>query len=766
MRYSRKLFFILPLFLFFFFSNHVFAYDDTSLPVITLINPIRGNELGHEHENLLTGLKAQWETTHSLHIPATWLWQYSALENSNLIDFAKSQMKGQEFGLFLEIDRNFTQKSHVQYRGRGPWYFSDGLFLFSYDLQERKKLIDTAFAKFKQTFGYYPKTVGAWWISADSLVYMQKKYGITGAMRAADQFDLDVYTIWGTPWSIPYLASKENGGIPASTFDSSTKVVMMQWADRDPTEGYGNIWQHSTYSLQDFELKGYDINYFDYLSHVYLQKPLSQIIIGLENGGSAKAYGDNTHYKHVLDEAAKLQSEHKAVIATAQDYAHMFLQNHQVFAPNHYFLTKDYKTNDQSFWYNSPNFRIGIQKKGDKISLVDYRNYQTKTPEEFSLLPNSQGFLHIDTPAIIDSAYLPQQKKLLWKSTDSMNIKEHNGVVILSSGTQKLADFTDSDFKIYDSSKNILSLTSNNSFYIDTFWILLLLYSLYLVFFYFIRKNKNIFLIHAVILLLPLFIAYPFLSNGQFNTLSFLFDKKELFLSFLLSLPYFSPVMRLILIFQILPFLLLVCFHYIFIVRLQNRRLQPIYFVFWTILVLFFLHVPYFPIDRSTYKYILLGLAFIGVLLVAISLLIFYKTKSKKLILVSLGFIPVVLAIIIGVMFISRSKLVLTPFEMNALELINKQHKDVLYLFPIDKPVYKAFRPVLYDNYQFAGEITATRWQKIMRNANNTISLTNYQNKLLVIPRYLGSGFGEGEAKQYNLQKIFDNSQIVIYERR
>ena len=51
-------------------------------------------------------------------------------------------MIDQEFGLFLEIDRNLAAKSDVAYRGRGPWYFSDGIYLLSYDPVERKKIID------------------------------------------------------------------------------------------------------------------------------------------------------------------------------------------------------------------------------------------------------------------------------------------------------------------------------------------------------------------------------------------------------------------------------------------------------------------------------------------------------------------------------------------------------------------------------------------------------------------------------------------------
>ena len=297
------------------FPTSINASVNWQLPVVTIVNPIRGQNLGHQHDNLVAGLQRQWIVTKHFGYPATWLWQYQALNNTQLVQFAKTNMKHQEFGLFFEIDRSFAHDAGVVYRGRGPWYFSDGLFLFSYDRAERKKLIDTLFAKFYKTFGYYPTTVGSWWMDADSLSYMQKKYGITAAFHAADQYNLDVYTIWGTPWSIPYLPSTENAGIPANSMDTSLHVVMMQWAPRDPLQGYGNSEKNGTYSLQDYELKGYDISYFSYLSSMYLKKPLDQIIVGIENGNEKSNFGPGSHYYAVLQKIDGLQKQHKITIA-------------------------------------------------------------------------------------------------------------------------------------------------------------------------------------------------------------------------------------------------------------------------------------------------------------------------------------------------------------------------------------------------------------------------------------------------------------------
>ena len=306
-------------------NQTVFADSSVSvLPAITVINMIRGNALGRERVDLLPRLQAQWQDTKEHNIQATWLWQYDALTNQRLTDFAKTNLKNQEFGLFLEVDRNLTQKAGVLYRGRGPWYFSDGLFTFSYDPLERKRLIDTIFAQFKTTFGYYPTTVGAWWVDANALSYIQQKYGITASLRAADQYNLDVYSIWGTLWSIPYLASIDNAGIPAANLTTSSKVVIMQWAPRDPLRGYGSLPANGTYSLEDYELKKYDNSYFNYLTDIYLKKPLDQVVIGLENDRDETTFTQGGHYNNLLEAATALRESGKVSISLAKDYAQAF----------------------------------------------------------------------------------------------------------------------------------------------------------------------------------------------------------------------------------------------------------------------------------------------------------------------------------------------------------------------------------------------------------------------------------------------------------
>ena len=108
--------------------------------------------------------------------------------------------------------------------------------------------------------GYYPTSVGSWLTDSFSLAYMKEKYGITANLGCSDQFSTDGYKIWGQYWSTPFYQSKYHAGIPASDIFVKLDLVTIQWASRDPLNGYYS----SLFSTQDYLLtrKNLDFEYF------------------------------------------------------------------------------------------------------------------------------------------------------------------------------------------------------------------------------------------------------------------------------------------------------------------------------------------------------------------------------------------------------------------------------------------------------------------------------------------------------------------------
>lgn len=747
--FFRKLLQLLLFILLSFFVLHpesVFA-SSIKLPVVTVINPIREPEKGSYP---LDGLQTQYQIIKDHHISATWLWQYTTLEDNKLMDVARS-MTNQEFGLWMEIDRNLAAKSHVIYRGQGPWYFSDGLLLISYDSLERKKLIDTAFAKFRETFGYYPKTVGAWWIGQDSLNYMKEKYGILGTLRAADQYNLDVYSIWGTPWSIPYIVSKTNEGIPGKSWEDSSQIVVMQWAQRDPTKAYGEI--SSTYSTQDYFLHGLNLSYFDYLTNVFLKQLLDQVVFGLEGGFTSAGY--QGMYADEINHVSMLQNEGKIAILPAKDYEEAVLAKKQIFPGQSYFLNSAFDSSDQSFWYQSSNYRAGIEKQGDKIYLVDVRNYSQNPEEDFAQLPNSQGFLRINEPAMIDSVRFPAQKKLLATSTDPLRVHSSGSTVELFAGNKKIAAFTPVSFGTFS--------FQPHGFTFSLWWILLVVFLLYAGVMYTVTKNSEKTRINLAMLFVPLLFAYPFLNSGNSANMSFLIDKKEFFLFFIPSFRLLPLPLHILFVFQILPFIVLLFAHYFLFLRSSKKINHILYFVVLGLIIFLYARVPYFPLDRSTYKAVFLGFGIYVAVLVAGILFVFLKTRSVKPVLYSLaGSILFLILLGITVLF-SRQQYIITPFEMDALQFISNRHEQVFSVMPLGMPIYKAVKPVLYDFPKAESMLTGVSWHKLIPVKGHIMVSSE---GFVFVQKYLGADISPEDIAQNKLTKVFDNAQIAIFDKK
>lgn len=259
---------------------------------VTLINPVRGRDLWVD--KTINPLKNQYELIRKHNFPATWLLQYDVLSDKYLLDEIRKLEQGQEIGAFLEVSQNFAEQSRVLYPHAVPWFSPRAVFLSGYSQSDRRKLIDKLFKEFKLEFGFYPKSVGAWWIDSYSLNYMKDKYGIKTVLIVADQKTTDNYGVWGQWWGMPYYPSYANILTPASSMNNKEDVVILQWAQRDPVLAYGEGAKYSNYSLQanDYTRQGKNTKYFGDLVSVYLdcQNPVGQITVGLETGIESIGY--------------------------------------------------------------------------------------------------------------------------------------------------------------------------------------------------------------------------------------------------------------------------------------------------------------------------------------------------------------------------------------------------------------------------------------------------------------------------------------------
>lgn len=286
--------------------------EELSCPnrIVTLVNPVRGRDLWVNRD--LSQLQREYEISASRSLPATWLLQYDALVDEDVTSTIKNfQVKG-EVGVFLEISRNMADDSAVASPLYVRWSDPSVVFLSAYSQSERRRLIDKLYQQFKETFGYYPKSVGAWWIDSYSLNYIKSKYGLSSILIVADQKTTDGYGVWGQWWGVPYYPSKENVLAPAVSTSDNLGSVVIQWAQRDPVLAYGAGPAFSNFSVQanDYVRSGKNTSFFISLAKKYLdcRNKVGQLTVGLETGMESSGFlGEYGNQVQALTEMSDLQ---------------------------------------------------------------------------------------------------------------------------------------------------------------------------------------------------------------------------------------------------------------------------------------------------------------------------------------------------------------------------------------------------------------------------------------------------------------------------
>ena len=206
--------------------------------IVNIVNFIRAVE-PRRHVDLLKPVLRQIELLKKYNLPGTFLLQYDALLEPRFTEPVRNS--GAEPGLWLEIVQPLCEAAGLPWRGREgyawDWHAHCG-FSVGYTPEERERLIDKAFEKFKDVFGYYPKVMGSWAIDIHSLRYAHGRYGLDASCNCKDQFGTDGYTMWGGYYNGAYYPSKRNMLCPAQTGDQQLDLPVFRMLGSDPADQY------------------------------------------------------------------------------------------------------------------------------------------------------------------------------------------------------------------------------------------------------------------------------------------------------------------------------------------------------------------------------------------------------------------------------------------------------------------------------------------------------------------------------------------------
>lgn len=391
--------------------------------IVNIINFIRYTEPRIDaitEEVLYQTVVSQAEDLRAKGLTGTYLLQYDALIDPSYQALMKEELaRGCEVGAWWEITQPHVEAAGMEWRGRYPWDWHANVgFSVGYTAAEREKLVDVYMAKFKEIFGFYPKSVGSWFIEAGTLACFQDKYGIDASCVCRDQVGTDGYTLWGGYWNGGFYPSRQNAYMPAQTAEGGIAVPVFRMLGSDPIyqyeAGVGGVVQ-SVATLEPVYLEGGgNPEWIDWFFRMFTREPhmgYNYVQVGQENSftWNAMAKGFVTQTERL----AALAAEGKVRIETLGETGRWFKENYPLTPPTSVITTEDTRgLQRKTLWFNSRNYRANLLWEGPALKFRDIHLFDESLRSEYLDKPDTLPVFRYETLPLVDGC--------LWSAPDDM----------------------------------------------------------------------------------------------------------------------------------------------------------------------------------------------------------------------------------------------------------------------------------------------------------------------------------------------------------
>ncbi|MFC2128558.1 hypothetical protein ACFLRR_01660 [Bacteroidota bacterium] len=345
--------------------------ESCSPRIINIINFIRQNEPRIDwitEDVLYETVVEQVKIMKKYQLKGTFLLQYDALMDVRYQKLLKGLPPDMfEIGVWWEIPQPLVENSGYSWRGRFPWdWHADVGFATGYSPKEREKLADTYLADFKKIFGYYPKSVGSWFIDAHTLQYMHDRYNIIASCNCKDQIGTDGYTMWGGYWNQGYYPSRKNAYMPAQNAQNQIPVPIFRMLGSDPIHQYDNGLGGNVQRVVSLEPVytggGGDSTWCEWYFNEFLEGAsmgYAYTQTGQENSFTWKRMSKGFNIQMPL--IASLNKEGKIALKTLGETGKWFKDKYKHTPPTSVTVLNDHsKKNQKTVWFNSRFYRANL----------------------------------------------------------------------------------------------------------------------------------------------------------------------------------------------------------------------------------------------------------------------------------------------------------------------------------------------------------------------------------------------------------------------
>ncbi|HUH98288.1 MAG TPA: hypothetical protein VLZ89_13060 [Anaerolineales bacterium] len=365
--------------------------------------------------------RLQQQIAHENGLRTTIQMTYASLFNQEAVAISKEHQA--RYG--DEIGSTFLGLQCQEFRER---FKSRELAIWLFSMEDKQKIVDEVFGRFRQVFGFYPTSTGSYYMDAELVNYIKEKYpmvkaGVASCWEEGPKAYWNANNSWytlfdGGPWN-PWIPSKRNIHCPASSEEDDIGIVAVPHISRDlmavfdgPGSYYGT---HPQNILRGMVYEGREIPYFNNIVDQY--RAMSRynrgfayniMIVGpgwmsksgrweADHSFLLKSYRDGMAYYRQLKEEGKAQD------TTLSEFADIFRKNRPYTRPE-CTLWKDilYGSRRQHFWYVDPwmRFCLDMNQGG---AMIDLRPYAAKL-----VRPCGVGTRHLQDasyPFLIQSLY-------------------------------------------------------------------------------------------------------------------------------------------------------------------------------------------------------------------------------------------------------------------------------------------------------------------------------------------------------------------------
>jgi len=392
---------LFSLILFYFFIGYE-GHSQTSSEnnehpkIVNIINFVR---LLEPRDSLITEnvlyqtVVKQVEIMKQYKLPGTFLLQYDALMDRRYQQLLKSLPADSfEIGAWWEIPQPLVENAGMKWRGRYPWdWHADVGFSTGYTPEEREKLADVYMGDFKKIFGYYPKSVGSWFIDAHTLNYLYEKYHIVASTNCKDQLGTDGYTLWGGYWNQAYYPSKINSYMPAQNEKNQTPVPIFRMLGSDPvrqyddkgsgTNGQGVITLEPVYKFGGGDSTWVNWYFTQFVKGESMEYAYVQA--GQENSFTWDAMAKGFEIQIPL--IARLRDEQKIKVETLAASGEWFRKKYKVTPATSVTVNEDLKGSDKkTVWFNSRFYRFNVLWENGTMRFRDIHLFNENFPSIYT----------------------------------------------------------------------------------------------------------------------------------------------------------------------------------------------------------------------------------------------------------------------------------------------------------------------------------------------------------------------------------------------